>query len=91
MIQIISLCSRCLEDFQGELRAHRPSGYVQHRCEHRGLVLTAIVENGLVMNWSIAPASTRAVRNEPVRDDKAHATEDTIGTNVPGNKGDILH
>ncbi len=73
------------------MRADRPSGYVQHRCDHRGLVLTAVVENGLVMNWSIAPAPARTVRNEPARDDKAHGVDDPVGTPVPGPKGDVLH
>ncbi len=47
---------------------YRPTGTVRYSCRHHGVTLTAYVEHGAVMNWSLAsgtPHSADARDREP--------------------------
>ncbi len=86
MTPVRLLCTACLERFQRILTAHRPTGTLRYSCRHHGVTLTAYVEHGAVMNWSLA-SGTPHLAGARDRESAGPAIEDGDPQDLPMAQG----
>ena len=57
MIKIQSICAACLHRFTIMLKQERPSGTLRYACKHHKVLLTASVDHGVILNWTLLPCA----------------------------------